>query len=61
MAQITTKELGGISDLIAMENNLIAKYKQDAEATTDTALKNSYEQIAMRHQRHYDELLSNLK
>lgn len=61
MAQITSKELGGISDLLAIEKNLIAKYMQDAEATTDASLKNSYEQIAMRHQRHYDELLSNLK
>ena len=61
MAQITSKELGGISDLLAMEKNLIAKYKEDAEKTTDSALKNSYEQIAMQHQRHYDELFANLK
>ena len=61
MAQITSKELGSISDLLAVEKNLIAKYKEDAAATSDSALKNAYEQIAMRHQRHYDELLSNLK
>ena len=61
MAQITTIELGSISDLLAMEKNLIAKYKQDAAMTSDGALKNSYEQIAMQHQRHYDELLSKLK
>jgi rubrerythrin len=61
MAQITSKELGGISDLLAMEKNLIAKYKEDAEKTTDSALKNSYEQIAMQHQKHYDELFANLK
>lgn len=61
MAQITSKELGGISDLLAVEKNLIAKYKEDAAMTKDASLKNTYEQIAMRHQRHYDELLSNLK
>lgn len=61
MAQITSKELGGISDLLAIEKNMIAKYMQDARETTDANLKNSYEQIAMQHQRHYDELLSNLK
>ena len=61
MAQITSKELGGISDLLAVEKNLIAKYKEDAVMTKDASLKNTYEQIAMRHQRHYDELLSNLK
>ena len=61
MAQITSKELGGIADLLAMEKNLIAKYKEDAAMTTDSEQKNSYEQIAMQHQRHYDELLANLK
>lgn len=61
MARITSKELGGISDLLAIEKNMIAKYMQDARETTDANLKNSYEQIAMQHQRHYDELLSNLK
>ena len=61
MAQITSKELVGISDLLAIEKNMIAKYMQDARETTDANLKNSYEQIAMQHQRHYDELLSNLK
>ena len=61
MAQITSKELGGISDLLAIEKNMIAKYMQDARETTDSDLKSSYEQIAMQHQKHYDELLSNLK
>ena len=61
MAQITSKELVGISDLLAIEKNMIAQYMQDARETTDANLKNSYEQIAMQHQRHYDELLSNLK
>lgn len=61
MAQITTKELGSLSDLLTMEENLVAKYKQYACETTDTALKSCYEQNAMKHQRHYDNMLSNLK
>lgn len=61
MAQITTKELGAISDLLGMEENLTAKYRQCAENTTESALKNCYEQMAMRHQKHYDELVANLK
>ena len=61
MAQITSKELGALSDLLTMEKNLTAKYQQTAAEATDSTLKNHYEQMAMRHQTHYDELLSNLK
>lgn len=61
MAQITGKELTAISDLLSMEENLIAKYRAYACQTSDDALKNEYEQIAQRHQRHYDELYANLK
>ena len=61
MAQITTKELSAISDLLTIEENLIAKYRCYAAQTTDTVLKNQYEQIAQRHQRHFDELYSHIK
>ena len=61
MAQITTKELSALSDLLSMEKNMVAKYKAYACETTDTALKTQYEQIAQRHQRHLDELYANLK
>lgn len=61
MAQITTKELGAIGDALAIEENLIAKYRFYACATDDNTLKNKYEQIAESHQRHYDELCSQLK
>jgi hypothetical protein len=61
MAQITTKELGSLSDLLTMEENLVAKYKQYACETTDMSLKGHYEQAAMKHQRHFDSMVSNLK
>lgn len=61
MAQITEKELSALSDLLTMEQDLVAKYKHAASVATDSTLKNEYEQIAQRHQRHYDELYSNLK
>lgn len=61
MAQITSKELSAITDLLTIEQNLVAKYTAFANETTDTALQNQYRQIAQRHQRHYDELYSNLK
>lgn len=44
-----------------MEQNLIAKYKQFAADAGDNALTAKYDQLACRHQRHYDELVSNLK
>ena len=61
MAHITSKELMGLSDQLAVEQNLVAKFKAYAGATEDTALKNKYEQIAQKHQRHYDELFANVK
>ena len=61
MTGITTKELSAISDLLTMEQTVCAKYKAFASQTTDSALKDCYEQLAMRHQHHFDELYSNLK
>lgn len=61
MAQITSKELSGLSDLLAMEKTLIAKYSQFAKDSQDSSISAKYEQLACRHQRHYDEMVSNLK
>jgi rubrerythrin len=61
MAQITTKELTALTDLLGMEQNLVAKYRAYACQTTDPEMKNEFEQIAQRHQRHYDELYCHLK
>ena len=61
MAQITTKELGAIGDALAVEENLIGKYQYYASVTTDTALKNKFENMANRHQHHYDELYSHIR
>ncbi len=61
MAQITSKELSSLSDLLSAEELLVKKYKDFAECTTDQTLKNKYEQIAARHQGHFDMLYSHLK
>ena len=61
MAQITAKELSAISDLLSVEENLISKYKAYAAETCDSVLKNQYEQMVQRHQRHFDELYLILK
>ena len=61
MAQITTKELAAIEDVLTLEQNLITKLEAYAATVGDTELRQKYEQIAARHQRHYDEIYSNLR
>ncbi len=61
MAQITEKELTALSDLLGMEENLVAKYKQVACTTADGKLKEAYVQMAQRHQQHYDELYASMR
>lgn len=61
MAQITCKELSALSDLMAAEESMVAKCKAYACVMKDSTLKNRCEQMAQQHQRHFDELYSNLK
>lgn len=61
MAIITTKELSSLDDELSKEQNVIAKFKNYAETTSDTKLKNQYESIAQKHQTHFDALYNLLK
>ncbi len=61
MAQITTKELGAISDALAVEETLIGKYEHLASVATDVTLGNQFREIADKHRRHFDELFSHIK
>jgi hypothetical protein len=61
MAQITEKELTALDDLMSMESVLCAKCACLAASTEDAALKDCYTQMSQRHQRHFDQLYSNLK
>ena len=61
MASISAKELSAISDLLTMEKNVTEKYRAYACETSDTLLTDRFEQLAARHQRHFDELYTNLK
>lgn len=61
MSKITSKELTALSDLLTVEQNLVAKYTQYASMTTDKELKDNFEQTAAKHQRHFDMLYANLK
>ncbi len=53
MPIITSKELGTIQDQLNLERNLVNKYTEYAESTNDTVLKQKYEQIAAKHENHY--------
>ena len=58
MANLTTKELSGIEDQLSCEKTLICKCQFYAQNTQDTALKNKFEEMAQKHQQHYDLLVS---
>ena len=61
MAQITSKELTSLSDLMSAEQLLVTKYQDYACRTNDPVLKTKYERMAAQHQQHFDMLYSNLK
>jgi len=60
MANLSAKELSAIQDHLGVEQNLIKKYNMFAQSSADQCIKTKFEQIATRHQQHYDTLLSHL-
>lgn len=60
MANITSKELSGIEDQLSMEQSLVKKYQYYAQTVTDPQLRNKCEQIAAKHQEHFNKLMSHL-
>ena len=61
MAQITQKELSYLADLLSAEQLCSAQYCAAAAGATDAALKERYTALCARHQRHFDQLYTNLK
>lgn len=60
MANLTSKELSAIEDNLAIEQNLIKKYNMYSQTSTDPCIKTKCEEIAMKHQNHYNTLMSHL-
>ena len=60
MANLTAKELSAIEDQLSSEQILIKKYQLYAQASIDPQIKTKCEQIASKHQNHYDRLLNQL-
>ncbi|MBC8545938.1 spore coat protein [Clostridiaceae bacterium NSJ-31] len=60
MASITSKELSAIEDQLSAEQTLIKKYKMYAQSATDPQLKSKCEQVAAKHQDHFNKLMGHL-
>jgi len=61
MENLTSKELTGIEEQLNAESILIKKNKTFAELSADPEIKSKCEQIAAKHQGHYNTLLQHLK
>ena len=57
MPNITSKELTALEDLLAGEQLAVKKYQAFATQVSDPALKSKYEQMAGKHQQHYQKLV----
>lgn len=60
MAELTSKELSAIEDQLNAEQILIKKYTMYSQATCDPQIKTKCEQIAAKHQNHFDRLINKL-
>lgn len=58
MANLSAKELSLINDSLSEEELLVKKYKMLAEHSEDSETKTKLQEIANRHQSHFDELYS---
>lgn len=61
LADISTKELSALEDQLNAEQVLVKKYRTFAEYCTDVQLKQKCNQIADRHQAHFNTLLTYLQ
>ena len=60
MANLTAKELSAIQDHLAVEENIVRKYRMYAGTTQDAQIKQKCEDIANRHQQHFNTLMGHL-
>lgn len=60
MANLTSKELSAIEDQLNIEQVLVKKYRTFATQVQDPQLKTKCEQVAARHQDHFNRLISHL-
>lgn len=60
MTNLTSKELSAIQDQLGVEDNLIKKYTMYAQSTQDMIIRQKCEDIASKHQAHFNTLMGHL-
>ena len=58
MTSLSEKELSCINESLAEEELLVKKYQMLAQQTQDREISAKMEEIASRHQRHFDQIYS---
>jgi len=58
---MTTKELTALEEQLGSEEVTVKKYRTMARQCSDPAIRGKLEDLASRHQRHFDTLLCYLK
>lgn len=61
MANLTAKEAAALNEELGSEQVLVAKFKGMAAMCNDVVIKTKLEQMASRHQKHYDRMAGFLK
>ncbi len=61
MNTVSEKELSALNDLLSEEELLVKKFKMLAEHTQDTEIKGKFEEIANKHQSHFNSLYEQLR
>lgn len=56
MGTLSEKELSLINDSLNEEDLLVKKYQQLASQTQDQEISSKFEQIAQRHQKHFNDI-----
>jgi len=60
VTNLTDKELKALEDHMGAEKLLVSKYRSYAVMTTDPQIRTQCENIAARHQSHFDRLMGYL-
>lgn len=58
MGTLSEKELSLINDSLNEEDLLVKKYQQLAAQSQDQEVSSKFEQIAQRHQKHFNDIYS---
>ena len=56
MANLTTKELTALDDIMGVEQTLVKKYRAMASLCTDEQTRQQFQSIADKHLQHYNTL-----